>query len=50
MRFADDKTIIAETQRELEDMLNRMVNTGRRKCGMEIDNEKLQIMRVSRRS
>ena len=47
VRFADDKAIIAKTQEELQDMVNRLVNTGR-KCGMEINIDKSQVMRVSR--
>ena len=45
--FADDTAIIAKTQEELQDMVNRLVNTGR-EYGMEINIEKSQIMRVSR--
>ena len=37
--------IIAKTQEELQDMVNRLVDTGR-KYGMEIN--KSQVMRVSR--
>ena len=36
VRFADDTAIIAKTQEELQDMVNRLVDTGR-KYGMEID-------------
>ena len=35
-RFAVDPAVIAKTQEELQDMVNRLVDTGR-KCGMEID-------------
>ena len=39
--------IIAETQEDLQDMVNSLVDTGR-KYGMEINIHKLQVMRVSR--
>ena len=39
--------IIAKTKKELQDMVNRLVETGR-KYGMEINIDKSQIMRVSR--
>ena len=39
VRFADDTAIIAKTQEELQDMVNRLVNTGR-KYGMEINIDK----------
>ena len=39
--------IIAKTQEELQDMVNRLVDTGR-KYGMEINIDKSQVMRVSR--
>ena len=45
-----DKTttaIIAKTQEELQEMVNRLVDTGR-KYGMEINIDKSQVMRVSR--
>ena len=29
VRFADDTAIIAKTQEELQDMMNRLVDTGR---------------------
>ena len=41
-RFADDAAIIAKTQEELQDMVNRLVNTGR-KYGMEIYIDKQNI-------
>ena len=41
--------IIAKTQEELQDMVNRLVDTGR-KCGMEINTDKSQVMRVARRN
>ena len=47
VRFADDTAIIAKIQEELQDMVNRLVNTGR-KYGMEINIDKSQVMRVSR--
>jgi hypothetical protein len=43
----DETAIIAETQKELQDIANRLVNTGM-KYGMEIDIEKSQVMRVSK--
>ena len=39
--------IIAKTQEELQDMVNRLVDTGR-KYGIEINIDKSQVMRVSR--
>ena len=47
VRFADDMVIIAKTQEELQDMVNRLFYTGR-KYGMEINIYKSQIMRVFR--
>ena len=44
VRFADDMAIIAKTQKELQDMVNRLVDTGR-ECGVEINIVKLQVMR-----
>ena len=46
-RFADDTAIIAKTQEKLQDMVNRLVDTGR-KYSMEINIDKSQVMRVSR--
>ena len=40
-------TKIAKTQEELQDMVNRLVDTGR-KYGLEINIDKSQVMRVSR--
>ena len=45
--FADDTAIITKTQEELQDMVNRLVDTGK-KYGMEINIDKSQVMRVSR--
>ena len=42
----DDTAIIAKTQEELQDMVNRLVDTGR-KYGKEINIDKSQVMRVS---
>ena len=39
--------IIVKTQEELQDMVNRLVDTGR-KYGMEINTDKSQVMRVSK--
>jgi Reverse transcriptase (RNA-dependent DNA polymerase). len=47
VRFADDTAVIAKTQEELKDMVNRLVDTGR-KYGMEINIDKSQVMWVSR--
>ena len=47
IRFANDTAIIAKTQEELQDMVNRLNDTGK-KYGMEINIHKSQIMRVSR--
>ena len=46
-RFADDTAVKAKTQEELQDMKNRLVDTGR-KYGIETNIDKLQVMRVSR--
>ena len=46
VRFVDDTAIIVKSQEELQDMVNRLVDTGR-KYGMEINIDKSQ-MRVSR--
>jgi Reverse transcriptase (RNA-dependent DNA polymerase). len=46
MRFADDTSIIAKTQEEFQDMVNRLVGNGR-KYGMEFNIDKSQVMRVS---
>ena len=47
VRFADDTAIIAKSQEELQDIVNRLVDTGR-KYSMEINIDKSQVMRVSR--
>jgi Reverse transcriptase (RNA-dependent DNA polymerase). len=47
VRFADDTAIIAKTQEELQDMVNRLVGTGR-KYGMEVNIDNSQVMRASR--
>ena len=47
VRFADDTAIIAKAQEELQDMVNRLVYTGK-KYGMEIVIDKSQVMIVSR--
>ena len=47
VRLVDDTAIIAKTQEELQDIVNRLVDTGR-KYGMEINIDKSQVMRVSR--
>ena len=47
MRFSYYMAIIAKTQEELQDMVNTLVDTGR-KYGMEINIDKSQVMRVSR--
>ena len=47
--FADGTAIIAKTLEELEDMVNRMVDT-EGKNDMEISIDKSQVMRVSRRN
>ena len=47
VRFADDTAIIAKTQEELQDMVNKLVDTGK-KYGMEINIDKTQVMRVPR--
>jgi Reverse transcriptase (RNA-dependent DNA polymerase). len=47
VRFADDAALIAKTQEELQDMVNRLVDTGR-EYDMEINIDESQVMRVSR--
>jgi Reverse transcriptase (RNA-dependent DNA polymerase). len=47
IRFVDDTAIMAKTKEELQDMVNRLIDTGR-KYGMEINIEKSQVMRVYR--
>ena len=47
VRFVDDMAIIAKTQEELQDMVNRLVDTGR-KYGMEINIDKSLVTRISR--
>jgi len=42
----DDIAVIAKTQ-DLQDMMNRLVDTGR-KCGMEINNDQSQVLRALR--
>ena len=49
MRFADDTAVIAKTQEELQDTVNRLVDFGR-KYGMEINIHKSQVMRISRKN
>ena len=44
---SDYTAIIAKTQEVLQDMVNRLVDTGR-KYGMEINIDKSQVMKVSR--
>ena len=46
IRFADDTATIAKTQEEQQDMVNRLVDTGRKYGIINID--KSQVMRVSR--
>ena len=43
----DDTAIIAKSEDDLQDMVNRLVYTGRN-YGMEINIDKSQVMRVSR--
>ena len=47
VRFVDDTAIIAKPQEELQDMVNILVDSGR-KYGMEINIDKSQVMRISR--
>ena len=49
VRFADDTVIIAKTQEEVQDMLNILIDTGR-KYGMEINIDKSQVIIKSRRN
>ena len=46
VRLADDSAIIAKTQEELQDTVNRLVDTGR-KYVMEINIDRSQVMRIS---
>ena len=48
-RFPYDAAIIAETQEELQDVVNSLVDTGRKYC-MKINIDKSQGMKVSRRN
>ena len=45
VRFTDDMGIISKTQEELQDIMNRLVDTGR-KYVMEINIDKFQVMRI----
>ena len=47
VRFTDYTAIIAKTQEELQYMVGKLVDTGR-KYSMEINIDKSQVMRVSR--
>jgi Reverse transcriptase (RNA-dependent DNA polymerase). len=47
VRSADDTVIIAKAQKELQDMVNRYVDT-ERNYGLEINIHKSHVMRVSR--
>ena len=47
VRFADDTAIIAKDQKELQRMVNRLVDAGR-KYGMGINIDKSLVMRASR--
>jgi Reverse transcriptase (RNA-dependent DNA polymerase). len=49
VRFKDDTAIIAKTHVELQNMVNRLVDTGR-KYGIQINVDRVQVMRVSRRN
>ena len=45
VRFADDTAIIAKAQEELQDMVKRLIDSGR-KYGMEVNINKSQGMRA----
>ena len=47
VRFVDEMAIIAKTQKEQQDMANRLDDPGK-KYGIEINTDKSQVMRVSR--
>jgi Reverse transcriptase (RNA-dependent DNA polymerase). len=49
VRFVDDTANIAKTQEELQNMVYRLVDTGR-KYGIEINIDKSQVMKVFRRN
>ena len=49
LKYSDNTAIIAKTQEELQDMMNRSVDAGR-KYGTEIIIDKSQVFRVSRRN
>lgn len=48
IKYADDLVVLARNQRQLQYMMNRLVETGR-KYGMEINIEKSKVMRISKR-
>jgi Reverse transcriptase (RNA-dependent DNA polymerase). len=43
VRFADDTATVAKTQIEIQDMVNRLDDTGS-KYSMEINNDKSQVI------
>ena len=47
VKFADDLDLIARSQEELQEMMNRLVDTGRR-YDMEINGDKCKVMLISR--
>ena len=47
VRFTDYTAITAKTQEDLQDIVNRLVDTGRKHC-MEINIDNSQVIRVSR--
>ena len=49
MRFVDSTAVISKTLEELQEMVNRLIDTGR-KYGMKINIDKSQVIRVLRRN
>ena len=47
MKFEDDTTILTKTQEALQEMVNRLIDTGK-KYDMEINIDKWQLIRVVR--
>ena len=47
VRFVDSTAVISKTLEELQEMVNRLIDTGR-KYGMKINIDKSQVIRVNR--
>ena len=48
IKYADDLVVLAKNQKQLQLMMNKLVETGK-KYGMEINTEKSKVMRISKR-